>query len=175
MLSGVRRARAVLVVACASVPLALIACAGASPHAAPPPPRVAHAGADASAHADAGPPREAGPPPLEVLAARQAELAPGMREILRTELVLAGPHDVPLPAAGADTCLRAAFEADEPVRASLRGASGPLGDATDRTGDAGAARGALGAEGPVCVRKGDAPVLHLDGSGAVRVVVWASP
>jgi hypothetical protein len=133
------------------------------------------AGADAAR--DAAP--EAGPSALETLAARRDELAPGAREAARAEIDLARQHALPLPVFDADTCVRVAFVASAETDVALVDAKGMKLASADGT------EGALGASGPVCLRKGDAATLRLalaradggavSGSSRLHVVVWATP
>lgn len=83
-----------------------------------------------------------------------------------------GPENVELVrAAEQDLCVRVAFEASEPVVASLldtRGAA--LASSVERAG------GILPEQGPVCVRKGDAVHALATGPSTARVlwVAWSS-
>jgi hypothetical protein len=83
-----------------------------------------------------------------------------------------GPENVELARADAqDLCVRVAFEASEPVVASLVDAHGAsLATASERAG------GILAEQGPVCVRKGDAVHGLATGPSTARVlwVAWSS-
>jgi hypothetical protein len=97
---------------------------------------------------------------FEALAARAAALAPGMHEAARKE---SGGDVVDLVKADArDTCVRVAYEATAPVTASLVDRGGEV----LAKSDAAATEGALGAKGPVCVRKGDVVRASADGAGS---------
>ncbi|HEX4445097.1 MAG TPA: hypothetical protein VH044_00110 [Polyangiaceae bacterium] len=104
------------------------------------------------------------------LEARAAALAPGMR--LTAERENAGERIELVRAGNKDTCARVAFEASEPVIARLLDSAGlPLAEM-----HAAANEGALGEQGPVCVRKGDAISASAAGAGArVRWIAWALP
>jgi len=151
------------------VALAVALGCGGKPHASPPAvawtPPVADATTTAPAASAA---RLVEVPSLDALAARATRLAPGMREILRGE----SAGSVPLPEADHDTCIRAAFAGGGPVAAHLVGKGGSfLADAVAATD------GVIGPDGPVCYRKGDAPLLRFEGQGegSARYVVWAAP
>jgi hypothetical protein len=97
-----------------------------------------------------------------------------MREVARGDLpgdAAAGTR-VLVQADDADTCARVAFAAQPAVHASLVNARGHvLADAPASTDTP------LAARGPVCVRKGDAIAIKVDGASsyAARFVAWASP
>ena len=130
-------------------------------------PEVHPAPSDAGATIDAE--AEAGPPKIELVAARHDRIAPGMREIARSDLDLSREHELALPAFEADTCVRAAFDADAPTAIMLTGAGGVTLSSADGTS------GAIGAAGPVCFKKGDVARFRFDGQSRLRLVVWASP
>jgi hypothetical protein len=112
---------------------------------------------------------EAGPSKLEVLSRKQAMLAPGMRELVRSDIDLASNHDLTLAAFDVDTCVRIAFEADAPTAVVLQDARAMTLGSLDTTS------GAMGPAGPICFRKGDVATLRFTGQSRARVVVWASP
>ncbi len=121
--------------------------------------------------ADAGPVDAGDPlPSLESLAAEQAVLAPGLREIARGETdERSGRQEI--VRAVHDTCVRVRYAASHPVRARLESASGiKLSDPPA------AASGALAKAGPVCIRAGDAVELVFEAEGAFRArfVAWSS-
>jgi hypothetical protein len=139
--------------------LSLVAC-GAEP---PPRPVVARAtlydaGPQAPAPIDAGDP----------LAVDPASIAPGMREIVRSEIAVSrDATSIAVPISSeADTCVRVAVRSLSPVRVKLAAKSGLLGEGTT-----------IGERGPMCVRKGDALSLELsaDEPARARVFVWSSP
>ncbi len=147
--------------------VALLACGGVtrSHHAPEMHPPSSDAGATTIVDAAV----DAGPPKIELVAARHERVAPGMREITRSDLDLARDHELALPAFEADTCVRAAFDADAPTAVTLVGASGITLSSVD------AANGAIGAAGPVCFKKGDVATFRFNGQSRLRIVVWASP
>ena len=110
---------------------------------------------------------------LDLLAARGPWLAPGMREAARVETE--GARSVRrelVRAAGRDLCARVVFAAGTTVHAWLEDDAGGV------LADGGRAEsGALGARGPVCVRRGDAIVLRAesDAPTSLRVVAWSAP
>lgn len=112
---------------------------------------------------------DAGPPKIDLVAARHDRVAPGMREIARSDLDLAREHELALPAFQADTCVRAAFDAEAPTAITLVGSSGMTLSSADGTA------GAIGAAGPVCFKKGDVATFRFNGESRLRIVVWASP
>jgi hypothetical protein len=126
--------------------------------------------ADASVIGDAGA-VEAGPDKMEMLVARHDRIAPGMREIARRDLDLAASKDstLALDAFTADTCIRALFDSDAPTEITLSGSNAMTLASAD------AARGAIGAAGPVCFRKGDTATFRFNGQSHLRIVVWLSP
>lgn len=136
---------------------------------------------------------------LEELDASQPLVAAGLRELARGELTAAEgdtelTHDLVTEAPG-DACVRVAFSATSPIGASLVDAGArPYADGLE------APRGALGARGPICFRRGDTVRLRVlaafgggdatGGDGAtdaadaarplpaalrVRFVAWSSP
>jgi hypothetical protein len=118
-------------------------------------------------------PRAPSYPSLEDLAARSGTLAPGMREERRQEIDETMAATAPAARADkADLCVRVAFAATRAVHAWLEdSASNVLANVPS------AADGALGARGPVCVRKGDGVTFRMDSRepARVRIVTWASP
>jgi len=112
---------------------------------------------------------DAGPPKIDLVAARRDRVAPGMREVARSDLDLSRDHELALRAFEVDTCLRAAFDADAPTAITLASSSGMTLSSADGTS------GAIGAAGPVCIKKGDAATFKLNGQSRIRIVVWASP
>jgi hypothetical protein len=71
-----------------------------------------------------------------------------------------------------DTCIRVAFEALVPVVAKL------VDDTNNAVATSGAAavEGVLGERGPVCIRRGEALGVTVEGTGVpVRWVAWAAP
>ena len=97
--------------------------------------------------------------------------APGTRELLRRDAASAGSAAVDLGAAEKDTCLRVFVLAAFPAKVPLESKGRELARGEAR--DAGALR--LAPRGPVCVRHGEAPVLHIEGTGTAHVIVRASP
>ncbi|MDB4937335.1 MAG: hypothetical protein JWP87_4307 [Labilithrix sp.] len=92
-----------------------------------------------------------------------------MREALRVEHAAPRSADV---RADKDLCLRAVFAAASAVRASFADESGAArGDATT------SASGVVPPRGPVCVKKGEAMHLVVEGEGAstARAVIFAAP
>jgi len=111
-----------------------------------------------------------GPNLFESIEARGPSIAPGMHQVARQEST--GEKVELVRADQQDTCVRVAFEAAVPVLAKLvDGANRALAT----TGSA-AVEGVLGEHGPVCIRKGEALSVAVDGPGApVRWVAWAAP
>jgi hypothetical protein len=109
-------------------------------------------------------------PSFDVLAARGPALAPGMREVARKE---GAPAAVDLVKAETrDACVRVAYAASAPVTASLVDHAGGVLAASE----APATEGALGAKGPVCIRKGDVVRGITDAAGVhVRWLAWSAP
>jgi hypothetical protein len=122
---------------------------------------------DAGVVVDAG--AEAGASKLELLAMKHAALAPGLREVLRSEIDLAHTQELALAPFDTDTCVRVALDADAPTAVVLQDAHAMTIGSID------APSGAIGAAGPVCFRKGDVATLRFTGQSHVRVVVWQSP
>src|SRR5580765_3804664 len=91
-------------------------------HAAPRPVAKPTA-ADAGTVADAAI-VEAGPPKIDLLAGKHDKIAPGTREIEKREIDLAKDHELAVAAFEADTCVRAAFDADAPTAITLVNARG---------------------------------------------------
>jgi len=143
--------------------LSILACG----HAAPKP--VAKPSLDAGASIDAAAIVEAGPPKIDVLAQKHDAIAPGTREIDKREIDLSKDHELSLAAFAADTCVRAAFDADAPTAITLVNARGTTLAKVDGT------EGTLGAAGPVCFKKGDTPTFRFEGQSRLRLVIWASP
>jgi len=155
----VREAASFVLLACACGVAARSAATGS-----PPAPRRA---ADTPPEAgDASP----GTDPFEAIEARGPSMAPGMRQIARRES--AGEKVELVRAEQQDTCIRVAFEAAVPVVAKLVDGAG---NALAATGAA-AVEGLLGEKGPICIRKGEAASVLVDGPPAtVRWVAWAAP
>jgi hypothetical protein len=117
-------------------------------------------------------PKEAGDPsfpPLDALSARAPSIAPGMREIARHD---GGPEVTEVAHAGdKDLCVRLLFVANAPVAAALMDHSGAvLSEAPEGTG------GALGENGPVCVRRGQTVRVRFESRSPaprVRWIAWA--
>jgi hypothetical protein len=141
------------------------ACGGAhgGAHHAPPSQTVRDAGVIIDAAIEAGPSK------LELLGRKHDRLAPGMREITRTEIDLERDHALSLPAFEADTCVRAAFDADAKGAVMLEDARAMTLATVD------GAEGVLGAAGPVCFRKADVATFRFTGQSHLRLVVWVSP
>jgi hypothetical protein len=112
---------------------------------------------------------EAGPTKLELLALKHGSLAPGLREVLRSEIDLAHTQQVTLPVFDVDTCLRIALDADAQTAVVLEDSHAMTIGSFDGV------TGAIGTAGPVCFRKGDTATLRFTGQSHVRVVVWQSP
>ena len=93
-----------------------------------------------------------------------------MHEVARGDVV--APDTTLVHAEAADTCVRVIVASDPPAHVQLRDTRG---DALVDT--ATAADTPLGPRGPVCVRKGDAVVLHVEPPAprALHYVAWASP
>jgi hypothetical protein len=146
-------------------PFVLLVCAcGAAVREPPPSPAPSVAPTVAASASAVAPDTLAA---FDALAARGASLAPGMREVARKE----GASDAVelVKAETRDTCVRVAFEASTPVAAKLVDRAGNVLATTDGP----ATDGALGAHGPVCVRKGDVVRGVADAGGAaVRWVAW---
>jgi len=96
-----------------------------------------------------------------------------MRETARGELT-SSQCLAPLVvrAEAADTCARLAVAAQPAVHAWLTDARGDVLADVPKMSD-----GSLAPQGPVCVRKGDAITLHVEGTGTwtARYVAWATP
>jgi hypothetical protein len=136
-------------------------------HAAPRPvakPSPADAGV-----VDASPIVEAGPPKIDLLAGKHDKIAPGTREIEKREIDLAKDHELAIAAFEADTCVRAAFDADAPTAITLVNAHGTTLARADGE------EGTLGTAGPVCFKKGDVATFRFEGQSRLRLVIWASP
>ena len=69
----------------------------------------------------------------------------------------------------ADTCVRAAFDADAKAAITLVNARGTTLAKADGE------EGTLGAAGPVCFKKGDVATFRFEGQSRLRLVIWASP
>jgi hypothetical protein len=105
---------------------------------------------------------------LANLAARAPEAAPGMRELQRGESTRAEI----LHGAAADTCVRVAFAASQPVAVRLESSMGaPLASVDASLG------AVVPPRGPVCVRRGDGVRVSFDGPSAARVrwIAWGAP
>ncbi len=124
---------------------------------------------DAGSRADASVIVDAGPPKIDLLAGKHDKIAPGTREIEKREIDLAKDHELALPAFEADTCVRAAFDADAEATITLVNARGTTLAKADGS------EGTLGAAGPVCLKKGDAATFRFEGQSRLRLVIWASP
>jgi hypothetical protein len=114
----------------------------------------------------------AGPAPdagggFAALEQRAGSLAPGMR--MAAERENGGERVELVRAVEKDACVRAAFEASEPVSAKLVDAEGVTLAETAAPVES----GSLGERGPVCIRKGDA--ISGVASGRVRWIAWALP
>ena len=145
-----------------------VACAAA----ALPRPRSAAAHDDAGLDASdvdgaAASPVDAG---LDV-AALAERLAPGMRELERTRIDPRDGGAYALAPTDADRCYRIAIVAPEIASATLTDDAGHV-LATTR-----GATTAVGAKGPVCLRKGQRATLAVQGApaGVVEIIVWTSP
>lgn len=96
-----------------------------------------------------------------------AHLAPGMREVVKTEIAVTSTGtQVAIPSsAEADVCVRVAVRPSN-VRARLMSKGGALGEGST-----------IGEKGPVCVRKGDTLSVELaaDAPTKATVLVWSSP
>ncbi len=150
---------------------ALGACgAAALPH--PAGPTSARDGGVGDASAEGGPGDAAAEPAIVDAAALGATLAPGMRLVERTKLDVDGGTYALAPS-DADRCYRVAILAPALVDATL----------TDDAGHVLAtARGtnpALGARGPVCLRRGRRATVAITSiAGAttpVELIVWSAP
>lgn len=100
------------------------------------------------------------------LATDPAKLAPGMREVVRSEIAITQTTSVAIPPnAEADVCVRIAVRPSS-VRAKLVAKSGVLGEGST-----------IGDKGPVCARKGEllSVELAVDQPTRARIVVWSSP
>lgn len=112
---------------------------------------------------------EAGPSKLELLALKQPSLAPGLREVSRSEIDLAHTQQMALPAFDVDTCVRIALDADAQTAVVLEDSHAMTIGSFDGV------TGAIGNAGPVCFRKGDTATMRFTGQSHIRVVVWESP
>lgn len=156
-------------------PIALLALAGCG---APPtaPPSVARGASDAgTGDASVAEPLGADGSPLaslDAIASHGATDAPLMREVLRADR--AAPRS-PEVKADRDLCVRALFAATATVRIAFVDATGSArGEATT------AASGSVPPRGPVCIKKGEAIHLVVEGvagrgDAATRAVVFAAP
>lgn len=103
------------------------------------------------------------------LETRWASSVPGMHVVFARETGIE-PTEVARADVG-DLCVRVAFEASDPVVATLTEPSGrTLATSAEGSG------GLLGPEGPVCVRKGKTIRAYATGAAATRVrwVVWTA-
>jgi len=109
-------------------------------------------------------------PSLESLAALSIELAPGMREVERGERAL--PATIAILPTKANTCVRAVLGAGGAVVGELSSDTGRVLDVS-----LAAKTAVIGARGPVCLKKGQAAHIDVQGPAAatLRYVVWASP
>lgn len=164
-------------------PLLLTALAGCAAGARSRPPSATTPSSSSTTPSASTPRFDAAVPSLDVLATRHARELPLMRETLRVAQAAAKPAD--LESKTADTCFRAAFAANVPVRAwfedaqhSERGESSTLADT--------AKSGLVPPRGPACARKGESLKLVIvratppsgEGAGAAvvaRAIVWQSP
>lgn len=102
------------------------------------------------------------------VAALAERLAPGMREMERLALRDAGAYSI--APSDADRCYRIAIVAPEIIDATL------TDDAGHVLATARGATAAVGAKGPVCLRKGQRATLAVQGApGTVEIIVWTSP
>jgi len=135
--------------------------------------RATPAGAPAvRSEVDAPPPAaDSGTPArFDSIVARGPSIAPGMREVARRESF--GERVEIVRAEQRDTCVRVAFEAVAPVTARLVDGTGTVLATTSVAG----VEGLLGEKGPVCVRKGEALSVLVEGASVpVRWVAWAAP
>jgi hypothetical protein len=121
---------------------------------------------------DASPPAADAAPQtrFDSIVMRGPSIAPGMREVARRDSF--GEKIEIVRADQRDTCVRVAFEAATPVAAKLVDGTGTVLAMTSVAG----ADGLLGEKGPVCVRKGEALSVLVEGPRvAVRWVAWAAP
>jgi hypothetical protein len=147
----------------AALVIIIVACGHAAPRpVAKPSPSDAGVAIDAAIV-------EAGPPKIDLLAQKHDKIAPGTREIEKREIDLAKDHELSLAAFEADTCVRAAFDADAPTAITLVNARGTTLARADGEG------GTLGAAGPVCFKKGDTATFRFDGQSRLRLVIWGAP
>lgn len=114
---------------------------------------------------------------FDPLAIDSSHLAPGMREVIKSDIAVASSGaSVAIPVnADADVCVRVAVRPIS-IRARLT--------VTQTAPSGGLAKGGvlgegptIGDKGPVCVRKGDALTVELASDAPVkaRVMVWSSP
>ena len=143
--------------------LALSACG--SPQTPPPTPKHS-ALADASAPAvDAGAGERV--ESIDSLATRGATEIASMRE---TQRVADASKPFELKA-DKDTCVRALFAADHPVKAWMEDDSkAPRGDVVESSKSS-----LVPAKGPACARKGETLKLVIEGATTARAVIWQSP
>ncbi len=158
------RPRVLLVLTLAVAGVACAAAALPRPHA---PTARDDAGLDASdVDGTAASPLDAG---LDVAALAQ-RLAPGMRELERTRIEPRDGGAYALAPTDADRCYRIAIVAPEIIDATL------TDDAGHVLATARGATAAVGAKGPVCLRKGQRATLAVQGApGTVEIIVWTSP
>lgn len=104
---------------------------------------------------------------IDSVAARGATESPLMREVLRVDRAAPRSPDVK---ADRDLCVRALFAAASPVRIAFVDARGAA-----RGEPATAASGSVPPRGPVCITKGEAIHLVVDGDVLTRAVVFAAP
>ncbi len=113
----------------------------------------------------------AGPSAMERLATLAERESPGMRELVRRDVTSSENVRVEVPAQEKDTCLRVFLDASFPAKATIESKGRELA-----TGEAVADSALiLNPRGPVCVRRGEAPVLRVEGTGVAHVIVRASP
>jgi hypothetical protein len=112
---------------------------------------------------DAGEPVES----LDSLAQRGANEVALMREAQRVADA-SKPFEIK---ADKDTCVRAIFAADHPVKAWLEDDSkSPRGDVTSLSTSS-----LVPPKGPACARKGETLKLVIEGATTARAVIWQSP
>jgi hypothetical protein len=148
----------------------LLACAcGVSANAPPAGAGAETPGANGGAGAAGDAQARASSAEIDALAARGAEVAPGMREVARRESTVEKTEIA--HADGHDACLRVAFSAAAPVAVKLVDQRGGVLGGVDAT-----AQGVIGERGPVCVRSGDAVFAVVSPAGTtVSFVAWAAP
>lgn len=92
-----------------------------------------------------------------------------MRELLRGESAL--PATIRIPVTPSNTCVRAVLGSGASIVTALLGDTGVILDVSEA-----APITRIGARGPVCLNKGEAARLEVQGTpGVVRYVVWVAP